>query len=49
MMSQPLTTTSANDLFHDAFNEIIKSDVSVQPDMQCFALGSLLTLPQNFG
>jgi hypothetical protein len=49
MMSQPMSVTSTNDMFHDAFSEVIKSDISVQQDLQHFALGSLLTLPQNFG
>jgi hypothetical protein len=49
MMSQPLSCVSTNDLFHDAFNEVIKSDISIEQELPHFALGSMLTLPQNFG
>jgi hypothetical protein len=48
MAYQPLFSDS-RDLCGDVIQQLNQSDLAKPPDLDCFPLGDLLTLPQNFG
>jgi len=48
MMAQPILC-SPLDLPQGTFSETLQKDLAVVKGLEQFALGELLTLPQNFG
>ncbi len=49
LMSSQRVLCDPRDLLQDSLTTVTKKDLGITGDLEAFALGELLTLPQNFG